>query len=146
MRGATSSSQVKVFHIEFQSTLLMRGATWRQSWRDGRRDAISIHAPHARSDTSCLTASTISAISIHAPHARSDDLIAPAFFARGISIHAPHARSDVFGGRAGGSGAISIHAPHARSDLTDETVVRPSPFQSTLLMRGATDAMVINPF
>ena len=34
---------------------------------------ISIHAPHARSDTISLSTLLISLISIHAPHARSDD-------------------------------------------------------------------------
>ena len=38
------------------------------------RYKISIHAPHARSDTATHTTSTErDCISIHAPHARSDD-------------------------------------------------------------------------
>ena len=79
-----------------------------------------------------------------------------------ISIHAPHARSDsrnTATSRAGTSfqstllmrGAtnacwcrrddhqISIHAPHARSDaMSSMRRCRPFLFQSTLLMRGAT--------
>ena len=80
--------------VEFQSTLLMRGATRfapclhrrlhfnpRSSCeerpdgdpRRGRDILISIHAPHARSDIlraayDCI----VKSISIHAPHARSD--------------------------------------------------------------------------
>ncbi len=56
----------------FQSTLLMRGAT---GWRCKGLLApqISIHAPHARSDTDCLSMEQrFRTISIHAPHARSD--------------------------------------------------------------------------
>ena len=81
-----------------------------------------------------------------------------------ISIHAPHARSDGHAAHKGNRPAlISIHAPHARSDgcftrtacqiidfnprssceerrrARDESW-RPGEFQSTLLMRGATDA------
>ena len=102
------------------------------------------------------------AISIHAPHARSDDLRAEleprrrkfqsTLLMRGatrgviqhqipplISIHAPHARSDKAECIAMLYAAISIHAPHARSDVQFAFfqwifVV----FQSTLLMRGAT--------
>ena len=55
----------------FQSTLLMRGAT--HAYLPGRqaRD-ISIHAPHARSDTNEEPTHDGFDISIHAPHARSD--------------------------------------------------------------------------
>ena len=57
-----------------------------------------------------------------------------------ISIHAPHARSDLADEvdevRAL---QISIHAPHARSDtMRLQKTCACSPFQSTLLMRGAT--------
>ena len=50
MRGATSSICGIRDIGQFQSTLLMRGAT---AGRSGRGDMrwISIHAPHARSDT-----------------------------------------------------------------------------------------------
>ena len=59
------------------------------------------------------------AISIHAPHARSDTLFHRWSQLLDISIHAPHARSDVFSKRSCCSKFISIHAPHARSDLMD---------------------------
>ena len=78
---------------------------------------ISIHAPHARSDSELLIITCLSSISIHAPHARSDtfchmvlllfNLFQSTLLMRGatrtvlqfqlfnsISIHAPHARSD----------------------------------------------------
>ena len=60
--------------------------------------------------------------------------------ASGISIHAPHTRSDPYRFvLAAFPWGISIHAPHARSDTSPFTAsVGNSPFQSTLLMRGAT--------
>ena len=123
----------------FQSTLLMRGATGcpaagivhvqnfnPRSSCEERHDAsigkflsaISIHAPHARSDTSYRRLIYLQVISIHAPHARSDKKSWPLHQLSPISIHAPHARSD----RRASSGwcaasSISIHAPHARSDV-----------------------------
>ena len=102
------------------------------------------------------------AISIHAPHARSDDGDGQAggtakfqstllmrgatkgFCHRGrdvaISIHAPHARSDVRKRCIEVAPLdISIHAPHARSDAMSSMLSAFSIlFQSTLLMRGAT--------
>ena len=57
---------------QFQSTLLMRGATLPPAVQL-ERYLISIHAPHARSDLPVVLADVGScAISIHAPHARSD--------------------------------------------------------------------------
>ena len=101
---------------EFQSTLLMRGATEKRS-RGREGDVISIHAPHARSDTTDTNKRKCGDISIHAPHARSDAV--PWAVHQGdlqISIHAPHARSDVDGDISLPQDDISIHAPHARSD------------------------------
>ena len=163
MRGATGDHETAVWGTEFQSTLLMRGATAR---RHGKclLETISIHAPHARSDKNRngaigkvnLFQSTLLmrgatsyigdacqalCISIHAPHARSD--VSPCFCwsMSNISIHAPHARSDQLIQRVVDDLAISIHDPHARSD---EFLLRDAdshkPFQSTLLMRGATTA------
>ena len=80
--------------------------------------AISIHAPHARSDFHDVRIASICRISIHAPHARSDD----------------DRRSK---GQPGNQ--ISIHAPHARSDALSIQPTAAASFQSTLLMRGATD-------
>ena len=56
---------------QFQSTLLMRGATFR-GFRLIGRNLISIHAPHARSDGLNQDIAGGISISIHAPHARSD--------------------------------------------------------------------------
>ncbi len=56
-----------------------------------------------------------------------------------ISIHAPHARSDMGDFLEPCEYIISIHAPHARSDPTLNAINSGNlPFQSTLLMRGAT--------
>ena len=80
---------------QFQSTLLMRGATCThprcrslcsyfnpRSSCEERQDVmrvvralfddISIHAPHARSDCTAALLRPLLVISIHAPHARSD--------------------------------------------------------------------------
>ena len=82
-----------------------------------QRMHISIHAPHARSDIMGGALFIMAFISIHAPHARSDSLIDAIPSATNISIHAPHARSDRRRHDAlPDSGKISIHAPHARSD------------------------------
>ena len=127
------------------------------------RDAISIHAPHTRSDPRHLSlASRTAPISIHAPHTRSDLPTTP--FVRSqtdfnprssyeerphspcrtcrlfpISIHAPHTRSDTMLLKVISIINISIHAPHTRSDPFP---ILPMPllypFQSTLLIRGAT--------
>ena len=117
----------------------------RASLSDGRHaDAISIHAPHARSDTpKDVPCGRFDVISIHAPHARSDlTTIFPGFVLVLISIHAPHARSDLFillTKRV--YIIISIHAPHARSDqLYTQKIRYLAIFQSTLLMRGATNS------
>ena len=118
MRGATASRHCKMLGTEFQSTLLMRGATCACSLR-----SLAVQNFNPRS--SCeerlgfLQASGKSAhISIHAPHARSD--------VRRLARRSDHRQ-------------ISIHAPHARSDdYRRSYFVAMLIFQSTLLMRGAT--------
>mgnify|MGYP006932653571 CR=1 FL=1 len=81
-------------------------------------DAISIHAPHARSDPQLVGVELrLACISIHAPHARSDGpqgigksyilKFQSTLLMRGAT-HAMHIISK--------PGMISIHAPHARSD------------------------------
>ena len=87
-------SKVLELMPKFQSTLLMRGATCptgiycrptryfnpRSSCEERpcvggpsrHRWCISIHAPHARSDSFCFRVREQKWISIHAPHARSD--------------------------------------------------------------------------
>ena len=49
MRGATRSTRHTIYHLRFQSTPLMRGATWGERGRFSGCE-VSIHAPHARGD------------------------------------------------------------------------------------------------
>ena len=101
--------------------------------------AISIHAPHARSDLySDANAKGIN-ISIHAPHARSDSCPFKGHGCYGISIHAPHARSDILFEYIN----FSLNNFNPRSSCEERHFMRivmssPPEFQSTLLMRGAT--------
>ena len=67
-----SPSSSSTANISFQSTLLMRGATF-SVVVFYRKHIILIHAPHARSDRRRLKRSGLFQISIHAPHARSDN-------------------------------------------------------------------------
>ena len=100
----------------FQSTLLMRGATFihighsnlcnnfnpRSSCEErlpqGRipYDICHFNPRSSCEERRCYVVNILAPldISIHAPHARSDRRIAQALEARHISIHAPHARSD----------------------------------------------------
>ena len=103
---------------EFQSTLLMRGAT----------PGTGLHA-------------ACELISIHAPHARSDVVWSKTAEIVGISIHAPHARSD----ESCSSSIVSDSDFNPRSSCEERQtssywLVNLAVFQSTLLMRGATDA------
>ena len=99
MRGATFFPAIVVAVYEFQSTLLMRGATMsacvsRIPCGVFQSTLLMRGATHDKSATSNRYQ-----ISIHAPHARSDnDNVTDYHYALIISIHAPHARSD--GGRA----------------------------------------------
>ena len=155
------SAGLSTCSTKFQSTLLMRGATYR-GVPYLAPVIISIHAPHARSDTrqrrarqmqrnfnprsSCeerrlaLVHAGRSAISIHAPHARSDWRLQSCTGARRtISIHAPHARSD--SARPSATSKSSNFNPRSsceerRGVISLKTADRI--FQSTLLMRGAT--------
>ena len=94
----------------------MRGAT-RHSQRKPHWHYISIHAPHARSDSMTATLRQIT-------------IFQSTLLMRG----ATHA-----GCRNAHVQQISIHAPHARSDkAATGHPTRYFEFQSTLLMRGAT--------
>ena len=101
---------------------------------------ISIHAPHAGSDSKTAkcacpvdyfnprppcgerhepapSSRARYCISIHAPHAGSDhELGGGEYAAHRISIHAPHAGSDSAVAAVERRFSISIHAPHAGSD------------------------------
>ena len=94
MRGATFTVRLNIIRIKFQSTLLMRGATEHRVW---------------------------------------------ALYNLGISIHAPHARSDQFSG----GDDITIRIFQSTLLMRGATALLQRPdftrqFQSTLLMRGAT--------
>ena len=65
------TTQGRLLFPVFQSTLLMRGAT-ASFFSSFHAFQISIHAPHARSDSNGQPLSRNTIISIHAPHARSD--------------------------------------------------------------------------
>ena len=136
MTGGGASAQ----KTQFQSTLLMRGATW-YALDKRYLFMISIHAPHARSDLS--SRSSLTRTSNFNPRSsceeRHDEQPEKQLRPRPISIHAPHARSDqtaqpqrwqqpYFNPRSSceerldaillvqAEDRISIHAPHARSD------------------------------
>ena len=101
---------------------------------------ISIHTPHAGSDTPlclcpCLDVEFQSTLPM-----RGATKVQGAIYRRFlISIHTPHAGSDIFTRAHARKKKISIHTPHAGSDETDnELRYRYYLFQSTLPMRGAT--------
>ncbi len=71
----------------------MRGATYLLK-KIAMAEAISIHTPHAGSDTKQEGTDMTKLISIHTPHAGSDFLLSFSFSSVSISIHTPHAGSD----------------------------------------------------
>ena len=93
VRGATFSEAAIVPTFGFQSTRPVRGATGRGR-RDGRRDAISIHAPRAGRDSLHTSGSVHLYISIHAPRAGRDGNSTSPEPGELISIHAPRAGRD----------------------------------------------------
>ena len=117
MRGATQFARLQCWRVVFQSTLLMRGATTLADMLDSI-GYISIHAPHARSDSFLCF-----------------DPLATYKFQSTLLMRGATARRLAVGGQR----IISIHAPHARSDYTTHSLCQSLHiFQSTLLMRGAT--------
>ena len=124
MRGATVSKSLDDVLLLFQSTLLMRGAT-----------------------KALLVSPAGLAISIHAPHARSDDhLDCITLLHLIISIHAPHARSDEYGDEWYIYEFWTFQSTLLMRGATSRPSwgISKSLFQSTLLMRGATE--VGNPY
>ena len=110
---------------------------------------ISIHAPHAGSDTSASDDFLVSGISIHAPHAGSDLINVPILQSRcdfnprspcGERLYSAIALAmlEIFQSTLPMRGAtiwnfvpiliykISIHAPHAGSDIFSSII--PTPF------------------
>ena len=148
----------------FQSTLPLRGAT-RVHVRDAvlDLDVISIHTPLAGSDFDhrfrCFRTC---AISIHTPLAGSDIRRSRSISPKPISIHTPLAGSDRARTDRWSRQRISIHTPLAGSDfgfdsraqcrwyfnphspcgerraVYRQTAPKPTEFQSTLPLRGAT--------
>ena len=132
----------------FQSTLLMRGATLAPS--TCRRYADHFNPRSSCEERPAAPASRPPArdISIHAPHARSDRRFHQLLIrAISISIHAPHARSD----RASCRSARRGRHFNPRSSCEERLMPSYSKFQtilfqSTLLMRGATQKFELGYF
>ena len=117
MRGATVCPFCDTGKLRFQSTLLMRGATLYLGpfIKATYKFQSTLLMRGATFDTGLNASGAI--ISIHAPHARSDMKENTYYINEPIiSIHAPHARSDFTRIPEGVTQLISIHAPHARSD------------------------------
>ena len=166
MRGATPRWNHPISPPRFQSTLLMRGATDVVIVALAHA-VISIHAPHARSDSVVLQLRSQSHYfnprssceerrrsgASHRPDA--DFNPRSSCEERQIPRRAwPRAVSD-FNPRSSCEERpapllqwlpdlqISIHAPHARSDASSAAArAAVLPFQSTLLMRGATQGFL----
>ena len=126
-------------------------------------EIISIHAPHARCDYREFYFKPRVDISIHAPHARCDSAVVLSNDDVKISIHAPHARCDGnyetkdnyladFNPRTSCEVRLYYHHHHLNRGLFQSTHLMrgatnistnnlfTTTFQSTHLMRGATDA------
>ena len=100
----------------FQSTLPMRGATL-HLWFSLYTKRISIHTPHAGSDTCwTMTRRRRTNFNPHSPCGERPVRLVPWPPTFPISIHTPHAGSDVGVKNAVGAIIISIHTPHAGSD------------------------------
>ena len=145
VRGATCRPAATISFIQFQSTLLVRGATY-QRMKQFHLWEISIHAPRERSDFGCLCWMTTWNISIHAPRERSDFWILWHFnvmfkFQSTLLVR-------------GATGSLlyddSVHKYFNPRSSWEE---RPSigflsiaviEFQSTLLVRGATTVFLLS--
>ena len=165
MRGATYKFDAGYYNDLFQSTLLMRGAT-RAAFFLARPQEISIHAPHARSDKHCHNDCGSIPFSYFNPRSSCEERLYAAMSSqlsmsdfnprssceerhfnvsifirhRIISIHAPHARSDQH--RLAFSNLRADFNPRSSCEerpIVSNFVGKISRFQSTLLMRGATD-------
>ena len=88
-----------------------------------RCKGISIHAPHAGSDSGtspwCLSGTDFNPRSPCGERLTNSKATYDGF---DISIHAPHAGSDPDGHITGPGAAISIHAPHAGSDVSTKSL------------------------
>ena len=119
----------------------MRGATV-SSFISCRRAKISIHAPHARSDTHWNIIGNFLIISIHAPHARSDSRI-PVIISAGDKFQSTLLMR---GATYNESYCLPKHYYFNPRSSCEERLPSSSQsglmilFQSTLLMRGATSS------
>ncbi len=137
MRGATYRKPQCLIPMTFQSTLPMRGATntFSDSWAAGLfQSTLPMRG--------ATVSSQIGIDNLINFNPRSPCGERPSGLTFGgaiiISIHAPHAGSDVEQAVYKILNTISIHAPHAGSDNIFQNVFGIIQFQSTLPMRGAT--------
>ena len=149
-------------HPLFQSTLPVRGATYKICPRRSRGYYFNPRSPCGERRGNAKYAGSDLDISIHAPRAGSDQKGLPEQLRRrnfnprspcgerrtnannqvsawSISIHAPRAGSDAYSTDGRYKVKISIHAPRAGSDgIAIERSETKKEFQSTLPVRGAT--------
>ena len=161
MRGATKVARRKTETKVFQSTLPMRGATTKCSLHS-RFTSISIHAPHAGSDTSFNPIHHLfNNFNPRSPCGERRSRLMLLIYERLFQSTLPMRGATRCPWKGHGCYGISIHAPHAGSDGCDQKKRNPyqnfnprSPcgerlqtvkrdavatlFQSTLPMRGAT--------
>ena len=138
MRGATAPRRRPARYGVFQSTLLMRGAT-PLYWSNVTKGNFNPRSSCEERQRASILYEACKEISIHAPHARSDVENRVGLRFRDISIHAPHARSDVPMTSWMIMASIFQSTLLMRGATEKERSSRiPSEFQSTLLMRGAT--------
>ena len=124
----------------FQSTLPMRGATLMEKHKM-RPISISIHAPHAGSDSITRTAKSKSInFNPRSPCGeRPMDELKKLCGEAGFQSTLPMRGATIVPDPVCTSCSISIHAPHAGSDdVSSKTTYKEWLFQSTLPMRGAT--------
>ena len=140
MRGATQSVNGSNSAVEFQSTLLMRGATANWYRQHNNDDYFNPRSSCEERHEWSVTAPERTEISIHAPHARSDKLptrqinlnhkFQSTLLMRGATcvILTPPSSYRHFNPRSS--------CEERRTGASSVTPLRQ--FQSTLLMRGAT--------
>ena len=120
----------------FQFTPLVRGATFRPAAY--ARTIVFQFTPLVRGATDLRT-SVISCDRFNSRPSCEGRPCPPRTLPRLIvSIHAPRARGDGHEFSASHHFVVSIHAPRARGDRTARHVFRPTAFQFTPLVRGAT--------
>ena len=139
-QGATPDR--KVFHDlnPFQSTLPMRGATFRQVQPFFLSVQISIHTPHAGSDPELsIDERTAKRISIHTPHAGSDHNLSVCFIRhRDFNPHSPCGERPDDSGDGAAESHFNPHSPCGERLKPRALTSSMMGFQSTLPMQGAT--------